>query len=402
MKKILDGVKVVEFATFVAAPIASKLLAEWGAEVIKVENYSRDPMRKVGALAKLPTEDNKNPGFDNMNGFKKSISINLKDEEGIKVLKDLIKDADIFITNYRKGALSKMTLTYEDLLKVNEKIIYASVSGYGETGPEEYKQGYDITSYYARGGVSGTLNDIDSYPLNTVQAFGDFQVGTYLISGILAALYKKHTKGEGEYLNVSIYNTAIFNLGYPIMASQFGFKYPISRFKNPNPLQGSYRTKDNRWIQFAIAIYDRDFPKVCEVIGREDLIEVESLAKFENIVKDPEKLVRILDQEIPKKDADTWVKEMNARDIPCEKLVHWDEILLDEQAFASDCIGKIDYGDEEVKFIKSPVKFKTLGKYDVKRGPLYGEHTEEILKDINYTEEEINQLKNKDIIRGNV
>ncbi|MDO5689454.1 MAG: CoA transferase [Tissierellia bacterium] len=354
---ILQGIKVVELGKYVATPIAGRLLSEWGAQVTKVEIGSGDPMRKVGKLVGMPTEGPNNPAFDIMNGYKKIISINTRTEEGIQELQDTILEADIFITNYRQKALDGLLIDYESIRKIKPSMVYGQVLGFGKKGAESDKPAYDFTAYYARGGISGTLHDKDSPPLNAVQSYGDVQSANYLLSGILGGYIKKLNTGIGSHIAVGLYHTALFNMGYLIAASQFGFKYPISRFENPSPLQGSYRTKDDRWIQLAIALHQESFDHFCNVVGHPELIANEEFKLYDRVSNNPSTFVKALDRIFLERDADEWIDLFEDADLPCEKLMYWEEILNDEQALDNRYIGEYYYGDKLVKMIHSPVVF---------------------------------------------
>lgn len=353
--KLLQGVKVVELGRFVAAPMAGRLLSEWGANVIKIETGNGDPMRMVGELVGMPTSENNNPAFDIMNGHKDFIKLNLKDPEELDKLKEYICSSDIFITNYREQALKALGIDFDTISKINTAIVYGQVIGYGDKGREASKPAYDFTAYYARGGISGTLHDKDSSPLNAVQSFGDIQAANFLTSGVLAAYIKSVTQKKGSHVTVSLYHTALFNMGYLIAASQYGFKYPISRFDNPSPLQGTYKTKDNRWIQLAIALHSKEFDKFCSLINRNDLAKNMKYRDYSIVSKKPKQFIKELDRTFMTKTADEWVKLFEKNDLPCEKLMYWDEILQDKQALENEFISEYLYEDEYIKMVNNPV-----------------------------------------------
>ena len=196
--KPLAGITVVELATFIAAPCSARIMADWGANVIKVESPKGDPMRNMGALVNMPTDENENVAFDQQNSNKCGIIINLKEPEGKEVLYRLLDKADVFVTNNREDALVRMGLSYEQLSERYPALVYGQVSGYGEEGPHKDRPGYDFTSYYARGGISGTLYEKGTSPVMTVAGFGDQQVGLALTAGICGALVQAKRTGKGE------------------------------------------------------------------------------------------------------------------------------------------------------------------------------------------------------------
>ncbi len=400
--KPLAGITVIELATFVAGPTCSRVLADWGANVIKIEPPKGDPMRMMGSLVDMPIDDDENVAFDQQNSNKRGIVLNLKDSEAMVVLEKLLSKADVFLTNNRHDALLKMGLTYGQLKEKYPSLVYAHMLGYGEKGPDKDKAGFDLTAYYARGGISGTLYEKGTSPLLTVAAFGDHQAGVYLASGICAALYNTKRTGKGEKVSVSLLHTAIFGMGHMIVSAQYGGnKYPRSRKDTANPLQAAFKTKDGRWIQCAINAYNKDFGKFCTILGLEYLIGDERYCKFENIKDNPREIIGIFDEAFKTKDVDEWVELFGENDLPCDKEVTWEEILEDEQVWADDILSKVGgykKGKERI-LVNTPVKFKNMGLPEVNKGPKLGENTDEVLREFGYKDANIFSMKEKGIVK---
>ena len=383
MDKPLKGLKVLELATFIAAPTCARALADWGATVTKVESLKGDPLRYVGGNTKFTVLPEENPNFDLCNLNKKSIALNLKEKKGLEIFHKLLQQCDIFITNNRTKALMKMGLDYETLKNLYPSLIFAQVLGYGEKGPLKDKPGFDFTAYYARGGVLGTLYEKDTSPVNPVPGFGDNQVAIALCSGVLAALYKKEKFGIGEKVTVSLYQTAIFALNTPIAASQYGFSYPTTRTEVVNPFLNTYKTKDNRWLQLAAPEYDKFYPKIISLLGRKELITETKYCEFRNVSKNSKEIISILGEAILQKTADEWVEIFENNDVPCEKALLWEEILQDEQAWANNYLQQIHYATGNTRtLVNLPVSFASIKTGECKRGPLLGEDTIEILSNI--------------------
>lgn len=400
--KLLDGVKVVELATFVAAPTSTRVLADWGADVIKVEAPSGDYMRHMGGLLNMPATDDENIAFDQQNSNKRGVILNLKSSEGMQVLWKLLGGADVFVTNNRDAALKKLGLSYEQLRERFPRLVYGQISGYGDKGPDKAKPGYDFTAYYARGGISGTLYEKGGPPMATVAAFGDTQAGTYLAGGLCAALLRAAKTGMGEKVTVNLMHTAIFSMGHMIASAQYGGNaYPRSRFETLNPFQAAYESRDGRWLQMAMHNYDQAYPHMCKIIGREDLIEDERFCTFQVVKENPRPFIEIMDTCMKEKDADEWLRIFDELDLPVAKEVLWDEILEDEQAWANHMLSRVGGfpdGEERV-VVNSPVQFAQAGELVFTKGPKPGEHTEEVLRECGYTPEEIAEMKRNQAVR---
>lgn len=406
-QKPLEGITVVELALFIAAPSAARMLADWGATVIKIESPKGDPMRFMGKLVSMPIDDEKeNPAYDQQNAGKKGIVLNLKSEEGQEAMHRLLKKADVFVTNNRQDALERLGLSYEQLSVLYPALVYGQVSGYGEKGPDREKPGYDFTAYYARGGISGTLYEKGTSPILTVAGFGDSQVSLCMASGICAALVKAQRTGQGEKVSVSIYQTAVFCMGHMIAAAQYGGnQYPRSRMDIANPLQNAYQTKDGRWLQGAVNDFDNQITRILHLIGRDDLAENEEFCHFERISTHSRDLIEELDRTFREKNIDEWIELFRKEDLPFDKEVLWEEILTDPQAWEEDILCHVDGYPEregmgtERTLVRTPVKFRESGLPDYRKGPKIGEHTREVLEELGYSGEEIEKMQEKGAVQ---
>ncbi len=399
-RKPLAGVTVVELATFVAAPYAARAMADWGANVIKIEPPNGDPMRMMGSLVNMPTDDeHENPAYDQQNANKKGIVLNLKHPDGMAALHRLLSKADVFITNNRQEALERMGLSYEQLSVQYPALVYGQVSGYGEQGPDKDRPGFDFTAYYARGGISGTLYEKDTSPLLTVAAFGDQQVSLAMLSGVCAALFNAKRTGRGEKVSVSLYQTALYCMGHMIASSQYGKNpYPRSRLDTANPFQAAYPTKDGRWIQGAVNAYDKEYARICRLVGREDLAQDERYNSFQKVKDCPRPFIQELDKAFRQKTADKWVAIFNEADLPFDKEALWEEILEDPQAWGDDILCHVEGYPEDEKLgtartlVRSPVKFHNMGLPPYEKGPKIGEHTAQVLEQAGFGQDEIRKL----------
>lgn len=397
---VLKGVKVVELATFVAAPSCTKLLADWGADVIKVEALFGDAIRGMGGTFNAPMTDEENPMYELENGNKQGIAIDIKEEKGMEVLFKLLENADVFVTNIREQSLAKSGLSYHQLKERFPKLIHAHILGYGEEGPLKDKPGFDYTAYFARGGVSASLMEKGTSPANTAAGFGDHYAGMGLAAGVLAALYRQAKTGEGERVTLSLYHAALFGMGLMITTAQYGNEMPLSRRQPNNPLMTTYQCKDGKWIQLALIQYNKWFPKFCKVIDREDLIGETKYNTITAVVDCVEELVSLVEKEMLTKNLDEWSVLLEEADLPFEKLQSLDDILECEQAWQNKYLFKTKYsnGNEGI-LVDSPVRFQKMGIKEYQPAPKLGEHSEEILASVGYTKEEIEALKNNKVIK---
>ena len=396
VKRPLEGVKVLELATFVAVPACARYLADLGAEVIKIESLTGDPLRYTAVNEGRPSDELEQTSYDLDNAGKKCIALNTKDPAGRKVLDELLAQADIFVTNWRQPALERAGLDYETLKAQYPKLVYGIVSGYGEKGPDKDLPGFDFTSFFARGGVLGTMFDKDSVPLTPIAGFGDHQVAMNLASGLIAALYKVEKGGNGDKVIVSLLHSALWDIGIMLQSAQYGHpstQYPISRKHIANPLQMAHRTRDGRWLQIAVPRYDFHYPKFVPLIGREDLIDDPRFYPQSNLQDNLEEFYDILVKGFAEKDLEDWKQILTEADIPFAVAQTWNEVLVDEQAWASDCLYAMEYPTGNTRtLVRTPVMFAEAGLPPYVRGPYLGEHTREILSDLGYTAEQVDSM----------
>ncbi len=396
IKRPLDGVKVVELATFIAAPSCARYLADLGAEVIKVEAPGGDPLRNTAINEGRPSGDLENTSFDLDNANKMGICLDTKTKEGREVMEKLIAGADVFITNVRYKSLVKNGLDYESLKVKYPKLVMGYVTGYGEKGPDKDLPGFDFTAFFARGGILGTLFDPDSTPMHTIPGFGDHPVGMYLANGILAALYRARETGQGDKVTVSLLHSAIWAVSIMLQGAQYGqqaTRYPMSRKDIANPLTVVHKTKDARWIQFAAPAYDALYNRFVAALGRTDLVDDPRYFPQANLQANLHEFYDILVAQVATKTLDEWCEIFKKADIPYAVAQTWDELLKDEQAWATNCFYSMNYptGNERT-LVRPPILFEDTPLPEYKRGPYLGEQTEKILTQLGYTPEQVKAM----------
>ena len=393
----LEGIKVVELATFIAAPCCCRYLADLGAEVIKVEAPAGDPLRYTAVNEGRPFGDQEDTSYTLENTGKKAVVLNTKTPKGREALEKLIAQADVFVTNWRQPALKRAGLDYETLKAKYPALVVGYVSGYGEKGPEKDLPGFDFTAFFARAGIMGTMFDKDSMPMTPIAGFGDHQVGMNLASGILAALLRAKTTGKGDHVVVSLFHSGVWDVSLYLSASQYGvenLQYPISRKHQANQLQVAHKTADGRWFQFAMPPYDKLYNKfVSEVLKREDLVNDPRFYPQVNLQNNLDEFYGIMESEVAKHDSAYWAEEMTKADLPFAVCQTWDDVLHDPQAWGSDILTNVKFpnGNERV-MVRTPVLFAETDLPPYERAPFLGEHTREVLESLGYSGEEVDAM----------
>ena len=399
MSKPLEGIRVVELATFIAAASAGRFMADLGADVIKIESAKGDPLRHTAPSEGRPLDIYENTTWDLENGNKRCISLNMKTPEGKEAFFKLLDTADVMITNWRVQALQRAGLDYETLKVKYPKLVYAICTGYGEYGPDKDLPGFDFTAFFARGGYFDSLRQRGTVPFNGVPGLGDHNVGMNLAAGILAALYQAKTKGIGEKVETSLFESAVYNMGMMVQASNYegiAQNYPIDVRLGANPFNAAFRTKDDRYIQICTPDYNMYYKKFIAALGREDLVE--STEYFPILTCQANGLTSavydIVTEQVAQKTVEEWRPILEAADIPFALCQNWMEIRNDKQAEANNCFYDMKYSNGSTRrLVRLPVKFQEMGVPEYKAGPLIGEQGPDILKELGYDEAQIKAMQ---------
>ena len=401
----LAGIKVVEMATFIAVPAAGRFFADMGAEVIKIESAKGDNLRFTAPSEGRPLDQEENTSFDLENANKKIITLDVRGEKGKEILWKLLDDADIFLTNWRPGALARQNLTYEDLKARYPRLVFGNVTGYGEKGPDKDLPGFDYTAFFARGGWSGSLFQKGTVPPNWIPGLGDHQAALALSAGVLAALNRAKETGKGEKVSVNLLHASIYMQSMLIQASQYGEEYggqtyPFDRRLNANPWLPCAKTADDRFIQICTPVYDAYYKKVVTAIGREDLADdpvFSSNAEMNKQGRTPE-MYDIFQKAMAEKTAAEWKGILTEADVPFSICQTWDEVLKDEQAWATDCFYEMEYPKSKKVLVRTPIDLEDTPLPEYKRPPMMGKGTKEVLKGLGYDDAAIEELADEGVV----
>ncbi|MEQ9451652.1 MAG: CoA transferase [Pseudomonadales bacterium] len=266
----LEGIRVLEVASWLAAPSCAALMADMGAEVIKVEPPGGDTYRRM--YDALLGDNSVHPCYQFDNRGKRGICINLEDPAGVQALKKLATDVDIFLTNLTQDRLERYGLAEQDIRQVAPDCIYAVLSGYGTVGPDSDRQAFDQTAFWARSGAMSVFGDREDGPLISRGGYGDRTTALNMLSAILAAMRVKDRTGEGQYVEVTLQRTGIWSLASDVCTALFDRVQPdkTSRALPPNPIWNCYKTRDERWILLVMPMPTAYWPKFCEMVERPD------------------------------------------------------------------------------------------------------------------------------------
>ncbi|GHU64491.1 CoA transferase [Clostridia bacterium] len=399
----LKGLRVVELGTHVAIPNATRCLADWGATVIKVESLGGEEWRIMGKGYNTPCTDDENPVFTMQNANKKFISLNLKSEEGMAIMRKLLETADVFASNVRLKSLAKLKLDYDSIKERFPKLIYAHFTGFGMRGSHSERPGFDKAVFWARGGGDADMVYKEGgYPMSPVIGFGDATVGNAILSGILAALLGREKTGEGTFLCSSLYACAIWYAGVGVISAQspYNVEYPKSYMDPALPFSHIYKCKDNEWLIITVIDHDARYEKMCHVLGMEAYLKEEKYKYIQNVKQCKEEFVGIVRDHFLKKTSDEWAKIFEENDVVYERLAHFADIVKDEQAWENGFIRKVTYASgQDVVMPANPVQFIGYDEPDYAATGALGSDTKEVLAGIGYSKEEIRTfIENKSVV----
>jgi crotonobetainyl-CoA:carnitine CoA-transferase CaiB-like acyl-CoA transferase len=392
----LNGIRIVEMCTYVAAPATVRVLSEMGAEIIKIESFDGDIQRTQGPGFGCALTDTEDPTIDLNNTNKNWVSLNLKHEEGLRIAKQLIGEADIFVNNMRTSALQKLGLDYPTLKEEFPGLVWAQIRGYGEYGEFAHSPGYDAVCWAARGGVAGTFPEKGTSPAIPPQAFGDYNTATMMAAGILGALVNKLRTGKGDKVVVNLYHAAIWGGSIGICAQQFGADYPKSRKNVPNPFNNTYKTADDKWIYICQPQHNRYYNDMMKIINREDLVDDPRYATIENIKEQQlqAELIAILEEGFATKTLDEWLPVLAQWQVPSQKVFRFNDILNDDEAYVNDALRVVTYeafGKHALP--TTPIRYESYGDPPIVLSKPIGYHTVECLRKQGYHEDRIAELE---------
>jgi len=393
---ILKGVRVVEVSSWLFVPAAAGVLADWGAEVVKIEDPVRgDPIR--GLVNAETTGALVNPTTELPNRGKRSIGVDLTTDEGREVLYRLIDGADVFCTNYLPPMRRKLGIDIDEIQARNPRVVYALGTGQGSVGPEAERGGFDLACAWARAGAAYQMTPAGGEPPNQPGSFGDLSGGMALAGAVAAALYRRERDGHAPVVEVSLYAIGIWWMAQAVIAGAVGVEREFRTRKNPfNPLVNYFPTRDGRWVCLVMLQADRWWPDLCRHLGRPELVDDPRFSTSAARTEHVEECTRLLDEIFVTRTLDDWREILADLEGVWAPVLSPAEVGRDPQAVANGYFPEVEKGDGRVyRGVAAPVSFDRVPVGVLAGAPEHGQDTEAVLVELGFGWDEILALKER-------
>jgi formyl-CoA transferase len=391
---IFAGLKVVDCASFIAAPAAATVLSDFGADVVKIEPPGRgDPYRALPQVAGNPSSPH-NYGWMLEGRNKKSIALDLTKTQAREVLHRLVAGADVFITNYPPPVRRRLGVTYDDIAPLSPRLIYASFTGYGEVGEEAHRPGFDSNAWWARSGLMDVVRPhAGAPPARSVAGMGDHPSAIALFAAIVTALFRRERTGKGGHVGSSLMANGVWANGFLIQAQLCGATfYPRQPRENAlNALTNHYLCRDQRWLMLSLLDHERQWPLLAGSVGREELVNDPRFASASVRQAHARELIAILDAVFASKDLAAWRVILDANDLITGAVATLEDIPGDRQMLANDVL--VPFAHDGMLTVNSPFWVAQADKVAPQPAPGVGEHSDEVLRGIGYADADIARLR---------
>ena len=399
----LTGIKVVEVANFLAVPCCAALMADMGADVIKVEPLAGDPYRWMSSDGTYGFEFPINYAFEMDNRGKRGISLDLNKPEASDIVRKLASKADVFVTNLLPRRLEKFSLTYEQISADNPRLIYLAFSGYGPVGPKKDKLGFDHTAYWASTGLMDLYSQLSSEPIDILNGMGDHTTAPTLLAGVLAAILERQRTGKGRRVTASLLNMGLWVIGADVQEALASGRplYRRSRVEAIDPLINTYSASDGKWFLMVMPDSDSNWAKLCKAIGHPELIDDPRFATIDGRKSRAPEAIAVLDGIFGEKPIADWVPILDANDVIYAPVREMLDALKDPQVELNDMLRTIEHPQHgPYKILNTPVHLEDTDIGPKSAAPELGQHTEEVLLELGYSWDDITGLQDSGAITG--
>ena len=401
---LLKGIKVIDAASFIAGPASTTILSDFGADVIKIEPPKiGDSLRHlIMRTRRVNPQSERDYCWHLTSRNKKSLALDLNSEKGQEILRELVKDSDVFVTNMPEKTRQKLKIRAEDLLPINDRLVYGSLTGYGEDGEDSHRTAFDVLAWWARSGLMDVVRPSDnSSPGSIPIGMGDQPSGVALFASIMTALYRREKTGKGGEVYTSLMANGAWSNGSYIQAGLFNADFPDRQIEAPlHPFGGRYKTKDGRFLLLAIIDAAKEWPKFLKAMNLEYLNEDEKFSSFKNLNSNFRDLYKILEEQFAQYNLSEVIDKLKNSGVTFGFMNKSNDLSEDQQFLDSEVLIKYDnkaFGDNSLT-VNSPVFLKNEPKKIPEKGPELGEHTKQILLSLGKSEQDIKQLKKEGII----
>lgn len=400
----LEGLKVLEVANWVAAPSACAIMADMGAEVVKIEHpETGDPVRGVTISSRGVVQHTGgiNLLFELLNRGKRSVAVNLNDIQGQEIVQKLAAESDIVVTNLTPNRQERYQLRYEDLSAQNPRLIYLALTGYGTEGPDRDRSGFDYAAFWARSGIMASLGETGGPPTQQRPGMGDQTTSLALTAAIGMALYERERSGKGQRIDCSLLHTGLWVIGCDVIAA-LETRQPVERVPRRdvgNPLFNFYQAADGRWLQLVMIESERFWDGFCEALGIEELAKDPRFSSHVNRIQHSKELVEIIEDRISSGSSEHWAARLDQQRCIWAPIQTLDQVVDDPQLEANGYTATLTHPEKgDFEILTSPIKYARTPAMLSAAAPELGQDTETTLLAAGYEWEEIIALKEQGAI----
>jgi crotonobetainyl-CoA:carnitine CoA-transferase CaiB-like acyl-CoA transferase len=393
-KGIFEGLKVLDCASFIAAPAAATVLSDFGADVIKIEPPGAgDPYRNLVNLPGYPRSEH-NYAWMLESRNKRSLALDLAKPEGRAVLKRLVAEADVFVTNFPPQVRQRLGITYADLKPLNDRLIYACFTGYGDRGEEANKPGFDSNAWWARSGLMDLVRaDENTTPARSVAGMGDHPCAMALYSAIVTGLYRREKTGKGSEVKSNLMANGVWSSGVLAQAKLCGAEFLPRRSRENalNAVTNHYRCRDGRWIILSLLNEEKQWPTLMRCLGHPELIDDPRFATKPDRHARSAEVIKLFDEIFATRDLAEWRKALDGSGLVFGIVGILDDLPDDQQMKDNDVL--VPFENDTMLTINSPIWVAGVSKVTPRKPPELGQHSNEVLRGVGFADDEIEQLR---------